>query len=78
MVVDENEGEEKSETAKSHGSAAVRRRALPLPKRKIGPKLQAAVYDILLWRKVPESGARSVSGRRTCTQYCQFSSIQSC
>ena len=24
-------------------------------------KLQAQVYDILLWRKVPESDARSVS-----------------
>ena len=24
------------------------------------PKLQALVYDILLWRKVPESVARSV------------------
>ena len=35
--------------------------ALVVPQQQCsGRKLQALVYDILLWRKVPESDARSV------------------
>ena len=42
---------------------------------RLGAKFQAAVYDSLLWRKVPESGARSVKG---CLSGTSLFDTQSC
>ena len=35
----------------------------------LGVKLQALVYDILPWRKVPESDARSVAATQPTASY---------